>query len=725
MATITGTGSGDSLTGDTDDNPNDVIFGGGGADTLRGLSANDILYGGSGADLLYGGTGNDTLFGGSSGDTLYGGDGFDIASYADVGSSVTVNLATGFASGGGGSDILAEIEGVIGGSGGDTITGDSLGNLLQGEAGADLLSGGAGLDTLFGGTGSDTLYGGADADTLYGGSDADLLYGNDGLDALYGDAGADRLYGDAGDDLLDGGTEADSLFGGTGRDTLYGGAGVDSLRGGDNDDLLYGGSEGDNLFGDGGGDTLYGGAGSDTLDGGDGNDLLLGEDGSDTLYGGNGDDTLRGGDGGDALFGGTGLDFIDYSDSNAAVSINLATGSFSGGFATGDSGAGVDGIIGSAFDDTLVGFDGSSTDASDAYTNVFFGGLGNDSMSGLGGGDSLYGGADNDTISGDAGNDLLYGGTGRDILSGGADNDTLYGDAGQDVLYGGAGRDELFGGDDEDQFFVNFTSLANDISGAEIVDGGIGGTDQDTLTVDITGFGWSRIDLAYDPLNAENGTITFFGPDGITVIGTLSFSDIESLVIVCFTAGTQILTDQGPVAVETLCPGDLVRTRDHGFQPLRWVGQRRLSRVELLARPSLQPIRIAAGALFGAGPETTLVVSPQHRVLVDGPLAELYFAQNEVLVAAKHLLDLSGVTRECPEDGVTYVHLLFDRHEILLSNGAWTESFQPAERTIDALDAAARAEVLELFPELAGLPAAFPCARVSLRAHEARVLIAG
>lgn len=77
----------------------------------------------------------------------------------------------------------------------------------------------------------------------------------------------------------------------------------------------------------------------------------------------------------------------------------------------------------------------------------------------------------------------------------------------------------------------------------------------------------------------------------------------------------------------------------------------------------------------------------------------------------------------CPPKGVTYVHILFDRHEIVLSDGLWTESFQPAERTLSALDQATRDEVLELFPQLADNADAFPSARLSLKAHEARVLI--
>ena len=814
MATVVGTSSGNTLTGN--DAQNDSIWGAGGGDVLYGGAVtgggNDLLDGGTGSDVLYGGDGDDTLIGGSgnSADSLYGGAGTDTADYShhltaldslsggsftfvDNTTAVTVNLATGVATGLG-TDSLFSIENVIGGSGADSITGDGLANRLQGGAENDTLSGAAGADTLYGDAGVDRIYGGGDDDLAYGGADGDLIYGNDGLDTLFGDGGNDTLYGDAGNDVLDGGTEADALYGGTGNDTLYGQAGVDTLRGGDGDDLLYGGSENDDLAGEAGNDTLYGGAGVDALAGGDGNDLLLGEDGADVLDGGAGDDTLRGGAGADSLNGGSGMDFVDYSDSNAGVSVNLSTNSFSGGYAAGDSGAGVDGIIGSAFNDTLVGFDGSSNSTvagADNYTNIFYGGAGDDSISGLGGGDVLYGGADNDTVSGndgddlvrgdsgndllyggagndtlygdagndrvfgdagndlayggdandtvdgDAGNDTLYGDAGNDSLSGGADDDRLYGGTGNDTLYGGGGQDFIYAGDDRDLIHVGFNvawsdsitgahAAANDVAIGESIDGGgdNGPTDNDTLSVDITGFGWSRFDINYDPSIHENGTIIFYNSTG-GVVGTINFTDIEHVVVVCFTSGTRILTERGPVAVETLVPGDLVVTRDNGLQPLRWVGSRHLSHAELQARPGLRPVRIGPGALFGAGPASPLLVSPQHRVLVEGARAELYFGETEVLVPAKHLVGLPGVSRECPAEGVSYVHILFDRHEIVLSNGLWTESFQPAERTLNALDAAVRAEVLELFPELGGEAAAFPAARMSLKAHEARTLVAG
>ena len=120
-----------------------------------------------------------------------------------------------------------------------------------------------------------------------------------------------------------------------------------------------------------------------------------------------------------------------------------------------------------------------------------------------------------------------------------------------------------------------------------------------------------------------------------------------------------------------------------------------------------------------------MMVSPQHRVLMEGARAEMFFGESEVLVPAKHLTNLAEVTRALPVEGVTYVHILFDRHEIVQSEGIWTESFQPAERTLGALDADARAEVLAIFPELALDESIFPAARLSLKAHEARVLVSG
>ncbi|MBL9052403.1 MAG: Hint domain-containing protein, partial [Tabrizicola sp.] len=205
-------------------------------------------------------------------------------------------------------------------------------------------------------------------------------------------------------------------------------------------------------------------------------------------------------------------------------------------------------------------------------------------------------------------------------------------------------------------------------------------------------------------------------------VGRIDFSEIERIIF-CFTPGTMICTDRGDVAVESLRAGDLVVTRDSGLQPLRWTGSRTLSQRELQAKPDLQPVRIAMGAFAGAGPERTMLVSPQHRILIEGARAEILFGEAEVLVPAKHLIGHIEATRALPVEGVTYVHLLFDRHEVVLSDGIWTESFQPAERSLNAMEDAVRDEILALFPELQVDSDGFQSARMSLKAHEVKVLL--
>ncbi|MCV6585681.1 MAG: choice-of-anchor L domain-containing protein [Marinibacterium sp.] len=186
--------------------------------------------------------------------------------------------------------------------------------------------------------------------------------------------------------------------------------------------------------------------------------------------------------------------------------------------------------------------------------------------------------------------------------------------------------------------------------------------------------------------------------------------------VACFVSGTLIDTVEGPRAVETLGPGDRVLTRDHGPQPLRWIGQ-----TQVPARGRFQPIFIAAGT-FGDHGATEL--SPNHRVLVSSAQAELRFGAAEVLVPAKHLVDGVAVRPASPRQTVRYVHLLFDRHEVVFGNGLPSESYHPGDMTLDAFNADARAELLALFPDLArgGVGAYGPTARPVLRAYEARSL---
>ncbi|TAG19065.1 MAG: hypothetical protein EAZ40_10885, partial [Rhodobacterales bacterium] len=466
----------------------------------------------------------------------------------------------------------------------------------------------------------------------------------------------------------------DTVSGGLGDDLIQAGIGVDSLMGDEGNDTLLGEAGNDLLFGGIGEDRLDGGIGDDQLEGGDDNDTILGDTGNDSIFGGSGADSIEAGDGDDTVLFGDGDDTVYGGNGNDLI----------------------DDVGGTEL----------------AGTNLVYGGAGDD---------TVYTGLGNDILFGDSGNDVLYGEAGNDTITGGTGNDTVYGDAGNDrFIIGLNDVNTVAGGNVDNDTVNNLPPFAP----YEVIygGGGPGAGDADNDTIDLSAFGFSRVEIVYSSTNVEDGYIKILNGAGVE-IARIDFFNIEN-IFPCFTPGVMILTDRGEVPVEALVPGDLVMTRDNGLQPVRWVGRRDLGLLDLMADPDLQPIEIAAGALAN-GPDRVLRVSPQHRVLVEGARAELMFGEAEVLVAAKHLLGQAGVTRALPLEGVSYIHILFDRHEIVQSDGVWTESFQPADRMLSAMEAEVRGEVLKLFPQLAGAAAAFPAARLSLKAHEARVLLAG
>ena len=171
--------------------------------------------------------------------------------------------------------------------------------------------------------------------------------------------------------------------------------------------------------------------------------------------------------------------------------------------------------------------------------------------------------------------------------------------------------------------------------------------------------------------------------------------------ILCFAAGTEIETDKGLVPVEDLQISDLIRTMDNGFQPIRWVGMRKLTQAELTLHPKLKPILIRADALGTGFPKRDLVVSPQHRILLSSPIALRMFGSKEVLVAAKKLLSIDGIEKiENSSDGVDYYHIMFDQHEIVWSNGTATESLFTGPEALKAVSKSAFAELRSLFPQI-------------------------
>ncbi|MGD1926098.1 MAG: Hint domain-containing protein [Paracoccaceae bacterium] len=203
----------------------------------------------------------------------------------------------------------------------------------------------------------------------------------------------------------------------------------------------------------------------------------------------------------------------------------------------------------------------------------------------------------------------------------------------------------------------------------------------------------------------------------LTIVGVVTensqrpFSDF-----ICFASGTLIETAAGPVPVEDLCPGDLIRTGDNGYKKLNWIGMR-----DVAAGGSMTPVRIERGAL---GNTRDLVVSPQHRILLGNAMAELLFGAAEILVPAKALVGkVPNVRFDDSYWTVRYCHLLFDQHELVWSEGILTESFHPGKHSLEVLGHETRDEILTIFPELMETIASYPSVRASVKPWEASVFL--
>ncbi|WP_207101648.1 Hint domain-containing protein [Paracoccus shandongensis] len=197
-------------------------------------------------------------------------------------------------------------------------------------------------------------------------------------------------------------------------------------------------------------------------------------------------------------------------------------------------------------------------------------------------------------------------------------------------------------------------------------------------------------------LNILSNRDSGFQTDGSFVAMGVPYEEL----VPCFTRGVLIETDRGPVAVEDLSVGDLVLTRDDGPQPIRWIGSKRLSAAMLRANEALRPIRIRAGALGADTPSRDLLVSPQHRILLRSRIAQRMFGTDEVLVAAKQLLLVDGIDIADERAGVEYFHILFDKHQVVISNGAESESLHTGPQALKSVGPAAREEIFTIFPEL-------------------------
>ncbi|MFL6843298.1 MAG: calcium-binding protein [Allosphingosinicella sp.] len=523
-------------------------FGTSGADTLAGDDSDNNLFGYGGDDVLTGGAGNDTLNGGSGADSMAGGIGDDYYIIDDIGDIVSEADGEGwdaleftsarFDLGNSYVEVIWSLN-----NSGVTITGGPGDNEIYGGTGHDTILGGGGDDYISADYGNDSIDGGAGADTMRGGYGNDTYYVDSSEDVIIEAADGDQDFALVSTSYFDLGnawveqvnyllTGSVTLIGSPGPNMMTSGTGTDWLEGKDGADYLDGGSGNDHLDGGAGNDELDGGPGSDVMIGGDGNDIYNVDSAGDvvTEAAGEGIDTVKVrmstytlganvenadlrhysgemwltgnslanifymGAGAESVMAGSGIDTASYVSAASAVTIDLANYS-TGGAASGDYLNSIENLVGSDYDDTLLGNGGA---------NVIDGGLGADTMTGRAGsdvysidnsGDTIvevggggvdearvsvlssytlpnevekltnltgttfygYGNALPNEMNGGAGVDWFYAGDGNDTLNGNDGDDMLFGGDGHDVFHGGAGADTFTGGLGNDIYYVDDT----------------------------------------------------------------------------------------------------------------------------------------------------------------------------------------------------------------------------------------------------------------------------
>jgi Ca2+-binding RTX toxin-like protein len=395
-------------------NGNDKLSGGEGDDKLSGDSGNDRLFGGGGNDSLLGASGNDLIFAGEGDDIISGGDNSDNSE----------NLLSG-----------------------DELFGEGGADTIDGGDGSDFIDGGTGNDQLYGDTnddqlGNDIILGGDGDDKLYGLGGNDILRSGDGSDSLYGGAGNDELLGDGNDDFLIGEAGNDNISGGEGNDTIsYNNSpsgvavNIDEEKAytntGDVVDIepifTINAAEAKDGFGtkdsfnfktimdiyDEATQTVI----EENLDisgqleniiGSQFNDILIGSSQANHIQGWDDNDLFIGNGGNDHLDGGNNIDTVSYSRDPGAVNVNLSQNKARDGFGSIDEIYNIENVVGSAFNDEIIG---------DTNANIVTAGVSNDIVKGGAGNDQLYGESDDDFLMGEAGDDLIDGNNDVDTVS--------------------------------------------------------------------------------------------------------------------------------------------------------------------------------------------------------------------------------------------------------------------------------------------------------------------
>ena len=563
-----------------------------------------------------------------------------------------------------------------------------------------------------------------------------------GNDTLDGGAGNDTIYGDGGDDSLSGGADNDSLSGGSGDDRIEGGTGHDTIAGGTGNDAMSGGDDAD-LFvmeDDFGTDKIAGGEGGkdydvvtfDALSNGvsvtytgeeagtategpnsvsfteieklvltNSSDYVDASIGGVAVDTGAGNDTIKVGDGAYDIDAGTGDDRIireagtTADDANSVIDAGDGIDTYVAG-----SGLGADHTVDLAasrldhagndrgdllnFENVALENSAASVKGDSKDNTITARGTQDNSLSGGDGNDSIDGGGGNDNLHGDAGRDTLIGGDGNDTLDGGQGDDQLTGGDGDDVFVYSGGHDTI----------TDFNA------------GNTGPLDDDDTTnndfIDLSGYYDKIFDLRADYedngiLDQSNFETTDYTYNSKFEDGSLKFIGVQAqhftydnTGVVCFGKGTAIRTPRGDVLVEDLRVGDLVTTMDNGPQKIRWINTRSYDAEQMQKGSHLHPVLIKRGT-FGA--ERDLLVSQQHGVLVG--------QSGDSFARAKHLADAAkGVRIAKGKKSVTYVHLMFDDHQVIFAENVPSESFYPGPMALSQMSKPHRAAFSKVLPAL-------------------------
>lgn len=557
-----------------------------------------------------------------------------------------------------------------GGAGNDTIYGDGGNDSLSGGADNDSLSGGSGDDRIEGGTGHDTIAGGTGNDAMSGGDDADLFVMED-------DFGTDKIAGGEGGKDYDVVT-FDALSNGvsvtyTGAESGTATEGPNSVsfteieklvltNSSDYVDASIGGVAVDTGAGD---DTIKVGDGAYDIDAGTGDDRIIREAGTTAD---DANSVIDAGDGIDTYVAGSGLG-ADHTVDLAASRLDHA----------GNDRGDLLNFENVALENSAASVKGDSKD-----NTITARGTQDNSLSGGDGNDSIDGGGGNDNLHGDAGRDTLIGGDGNDTLDGGQGDDQLTGGDGDDVFVYSGGHDTI----------TDFNA------------GNTGPLDDDDTTnndfIDLSGYYDKIFDLRADYedngiLDQSNFETTDYTYNSKFEDGSLKFIGVQAqhftydnTGVVCFGKGTAIRTPRGDVLVEDLRVGDLVTTMDNGPQKIRWINTRSYDAGQMQKGSHLHPVLIKRGT-FGA--ERDLLVSQQHGVLVG--------QSGDSFARAKHLADAAkGVRIAKGKKSVTYVHLMFDDHQVIFAENVPSESFYPGPMALTQMSKPHRAAFSKVLPAL-------------------------